>query len=163
MSKKLTVKSVEKKPSVWESPWGSLPDWAPMNRLWGQFMGNFPRLRFPLGWPSETDWVPRLDAYEKDGSLIIKADLPGLSKDDVKVRLEDDGLVIEGERKAEKEVQEEDYYCMERSYGKFYRKFALPFEVDARKVDARFKEGTLEIEIEKPPQEEPQAQEVKVH
>jgi HSP20 family protein len=98
-----------------------------MARLWGQ------RPLIPTPTPmfrsAEGIWAPRIDVYEKNGQLLIKAELPGVKKEDVKIEMDEGDLVIRGERKAESEVKEEDYYRMERTYGSFHRRLPIPFEV----------------------------------
>ncbi len=95
-------------------------------------------------------WMPAIEVKEKDGKLLITAELPGLKKEDVKVRLEGDTLIVEGERKEEKEENRKGFFHSERSYGKFYRAMALP---EGAKVDltaAQFNNGVLEITIPTP-------------
>src|ERR1044071_2623860 len=75
-------------------------------------------------------WLPQVEMFERDDELVVRADLPGLKKDDVKVEVVDNGITIEGERKKENEVKGEGYYRSERSYGKFYRRLPLPDGVD---------------------------------
>ena len=135
-----------------------------MARIWGQMWPLFPRpLLRPLGRVELAgSWVPRVDAYEKDGNLVVKAELPGVSKEDVAVSLEGDDLVIQGERKAEKEVREEDYYRIERTYGSFHRRLALPFEVKEAQVSAVFNDGILEIRIPKPQETKPSTHQIKI-
>jgi HSP20 family protein len=95
-------------------------------------------------------WTPRVDVYEKDNTLIVKAELPGLKKEDVQVELDDDGLIVRGETKTESEVKEENYYRMERSLGTFYRRLPLPFPVQADQIQASMIDGVLEVRIAKP-------------
>jgi len=106
-------------------------------------------------------WNPAVDLYEKDDHLIIKAELPGINKDDIKVDLKDRVLTLSGERSYDNEVREENYYRRERSFGKFQRAFTLPAEVDAEKIKAEFKDGVLQIEVPKP--ENQKAKRVAVH
>jgi HSP20 family protein len=128
-----------------------------MGRMWGDMSPLFPRpISRALGRPSDaaTTWAPRMDVYEKDGHLVVKAELPGVKNEDIKVTLRDRGLIVEGERKTEHEVKEEDYYRSERAYGRFYRYLPLDFEVDANKVKATCKDGVLEVRIPRPAQPE---------
>jgi HSP20 family protein len=90
-------------------------------------------------------WSPAVEVFERDNNLVVRADLPGLSKDDVKVEMTDDGLVIRGERKSEREEEREGWYRSERSYGEFYRLIPLPEGMDAEQAKARFENGVLEI------------------
>ncbi len=93
---------------------------------------------------------PRLDVYEQDGYLVVKADVPGAKKEDVRVELDDGDLVIQGETRTENEVKEDQYYRMERRLGRFYRRVPLPFEVKAEDVQATMNDGVLEVRIPKP-------------
>ena len=92
---------------------------------------------------------------------MIKAELPGVDKKDIKIDLKDRLLTLSGERSYDNEVKEENYYRRERSYGKFQRAFTLPADVDSEKIKAEFKDGVLEIEVPKP--EEKKAKQVTVH
>lgn len=92
-------------------------------------------------------WTPAIEVKEKEGKLLVTAELPGLKNEDVKVHIDGGNLVVEGERKQEKEEKREGYYHSERSYGKFYRSIALP---DGAKIDetiARFNNGVLEVAV----------------
>ncbi|HXH21306.1 MAG TPA: Hsp20/alpha crystallin family protein [Dehalococcoidia bacterium] len=118
-----------------------------MQRLWAGFPGLFPEPR-SWRWPFfEELRMPAVDMFEKDGSLVIKADVPGMSAKDIEISVNGDTLTISGERKEEKEVKEEDYYRAERSYGRFTRQIALPAGVDTDKADAQFKDGVVEIRL----------------
>ena len=113
--------------------------------------------------PAEgTAWAPSIDIYEKDGELVVKAELPGVKKEDIAVELAEGSLVIRGERKAEHEVKEQDYYRMERSYGTFQRRVRLPFEVKPEQIEAKYSDGVLEVHLPKPKEERPQPQKVTV-
>jgi len=92
---------------------------------------------------------PRIDISENDKNFLILAEIPGVSKDDLKITLQDNILTIEGEKKKVNEEKEQNYYREERSFGKFKRSFTLPVEVDSDNVDANFKSGTLEIKLNK--------------
>ncbi len=129
-----------------------------MGRLWGQ-RPLIPRPTFHM---AEGIWAPRTDIFEKNGQLHIKVELPGVKKEDVKVEMDEGDLIIRGERKAESEVREEDYYRMERTYGSFYRRLPLPFEVKAEQVRASYKDGVLEVEIPKPAKAEPETKKIAV-
>ena len=94
---------------------------------------------------AEGAWAPQVEVIERDNRLIVRADLPGMTKDDVKVDLDDNSLVIRGERKTEHEEDEEGYYRSERSYGSFYRRIPLPSGVKAEEASADFRNGVLEI------------------
>jgi HSP20 family protein len=108
-----------------------------------------------------SNWNPAVDLYEKDDHYMIKAELPGVDKNDIKIDLKDRLLTLSGERSYDNEVKEENYYRRERSYGRFQRAFTLPADVDSDKIKAEFKDGVLEIAVPKP--EEKKAKQVTVH
>lgn len=90
-------------------------------------------------------WSPAVEVFERDNNLVVRADLPGLSKDDIKIEMTDQGLCLQGERKREHEEQGAGFYRTERSYGQFYRLIPLPEVVNAEQVKAEFNNGVLEI------------------
>lgn len=94
-------------------------------------------------------WSPRLDVSETDSAIEILADLPGMDKKDINVSLEDDLLVIKGERKEEKEQKDKQYHTIERRTGSFYRALRLPVEVEIDKSEANFKDGVLKLKLPK--------------
>ena len=100
-------------------------------------------------------WVPAMDLVENDDHFVLRADLPGLAEDDVKIELEDNVLNISGERKAEHEERKEGYYRVERASGSFSRSLTLPEGVDPEAVSASFDRGVLEVRIPKPEQRKP--------
>jgi HSP20 family protein len=105
---------------------------------------------------------PAIDiAVEKD-AVVVRADLPGLSKDDVSVTLQDNYLTIRGEKKQETEQKETNYFVSERLYGSFARTIELPVAVDANKIEARFKDGVLHVTLPKTENAKPKRIEVKV-
>jgi HSP20 family protein len=108
------------------------------------------------------DWVPSVDVSETDGEYQIKAEIPDVKKEDVKVILEDGVLTIQGERKQEKEDKGKKYHRVERTYGSFVRSFTLPDLVDEEKVKAEFKDGILKLQLPKSEKARPKAIEVKV-
>jgi HSP20 family protein len=108
------------------------------------------------------DWVPAVDVSETDGEYQIKAEIPDVKKEDVKVTLEDGVLTIQGERKQEKEDKGKKYHRVERTYGSFVRSFTLPDLVDEEKVKAEFKDGILKLQLPKSEKARPKAIEVKV-
>jgi HSP20 family protein len=101
------------------------------------------------GGPSRR-WIPAMDLVETADHYVLRADLPGLSDDDVSVQLEHSVLTISGERKAQHEPHEEGYYRIERAFGSFARSLTLPEGIDPDGVEARFDRGVLEISIPKP-------------
>lgn len=98
----------------------------------------------------EALWSPQVEMFERDGQLIVRADLPGLTKDDVKVEVTDNSINLSGERKSEREEKDAGYYRSERSYGSFYRSIPLPEGVNADDANATFKNGVLEIAMAAP-------------
>ncbi|MFO0705490.1 MAG: Hsp20/alpha crystallin family protein [Nitrospira sp.] len=108
------------------------------------------------------DWVPTVDISETDGEYLIKAELPEVKKEDVKVTLEDGVLTIQGQRRQEKEEKTTKYHRIERSYGTFVRSFSLPDQVNESGVNAEFKDGMLNLHIPKSEKAKPRAIEVKV-
>jgi HSP20 family protein len=117
--------------------------------------------RLPGSTP-EVSFTPPIEMEERDGKLYVRTDLPGLTKEDVKVEVAEDVLTIEGERKQETEKKEQDYYRSERSYGYFCRQVALPDGVDASTAKATFKDGVLEIAIDLPARKAPEAQRIAI-
>jgi HSP20 family protein len=108
------------------------------------------------------DWLPAIDVHETTKDYIVKADLPDVAKEDVKVHLQDGVLTIEGERRREKEEAGSKFHKMEREYGKFVRRFVVPTEVDPANVRAEFKEGVLHLRLPKSEKAIPKTIEVKV-
>lgn len=109
-------------------------------------------------------WSPRVDIVEDESEYLIKADLPAVDKNDVKVTVEDGVLTVSGERKSEK-TEENDgktYHRVERVFGSFTRQFNLPEEVDAAKVKATYNDGVLEVHLPKSPEAKPQQIDIKI-
>jgi HSP20 family protein len=100
-------------------------------------------------------WIPAMDLVETDDDFVLRADLPGLSEEDVNIELEDNVLTISGERKAEHEERKEGYYRVERSSGTFSRSLTLPEGVDPDAVRASFDRGVLEVRVPKPEAKKP--------
>jgi HSP20 family protein len=108
------------------------------------------------------DWAPSVDIVETAEEFLIKAELPEVKKEDVKISVDGDVLRIEGERKQEKEEKGKKYHRTERSYGSFLRTFSLPDNVDESKIRADFKDGVLNVRLQKAEKAKPKAIEVKV-
>ncbi|HEY2436979.1 MAG TPA: Hsp20/alpha crystallin family protein [Solirubrobacteraceae bacterium] len=124
-----------------------------MNRLFNTFFDQpNPTGRNTAG---ARRWIPAMDLVETGDHYVLRADLPGLSDEDVNVQLEDNVLTISGERKAEHETQQEGYHRLERASGAFFRSLTLPEGVDPDGVQANFDRGVLEIRIPKPEQKKP--------
>ena len=92
-------------------------------------------------------WAPEVEVFERAGEVVVRADLPGLSKDDIKIDLTDSAITIDGERKQEREESDNGYYRSERSYGHFYRRIPLPEGVDIDTAKAQFRNGVLEVTL----------------
>ena len=140
----------------------NLVKWNPMtematlhNRINRLFDGSFfPTLSLDEDM-SLGSWRPVVDIYEDEEMIVVKAELPGVDKEDIKVDLKDGILTLGGERSHEKEVKEEHYYRKERAFGRFHRSFAVPAEIDPDKIKAEFKDGVLKVEIPKPEEQKP--------
>jgi len=104
---------------------------------------------------SVSAWKPTVDIYETDEAIILKAELPGIKKEDVSVEVKDNVLTLKGERAEEKEIKEKNYYRKERAFGTFSRSFNLQHRIQPNKIKASFKDGVLKIEIPKPEEEKP--------
>jgi HSP20 family protein len=117
-----------------------------LNTWFGQPM--MPRGREEDGM-SFSDWAPALDVEETDSEYLVKADLPAIRREDLKIHIEDNLLTLEGERKQEKEEKGRKYHRVERSYGTFLRRLALPTDIDRQKVSAEFKDGVLTMRLPK--------------
>jgi HSP20 family protein len=117
-----------------------------MNRMFEQFFRG--GTGEEAGWGVRT-WAPPVDIYETDDALILKAELPGVSKDDVSIEIHQNTLILRGQRKHEAEVKEEQYHRIERAYGTFQRSFMLPTLVDQEHVQATYHDGVLELRLPK--------------
>jgi HSP20 family protein len=94
------------------------------------------------------NWVPAVDIYETENhDLVVRAELPGLNREDIEVSVENSTLVLQGEKKLDTSVKEEHYRRIERSYGSFHRSFTLPNTVDASRIGAEFKNGVLTVKL----------------
>ena len=149
------------------TPWRPFMDltrWErDMDRMMEDFFGRRARPWRPDRWFRGDEFEvrpPAIDLFEEKDDIVVKAELPGMAKDNIEVNLTDNLLTIKGEKKKEEEVKEENYYRSERAYGSFVRNIELPKAVHADKVKASFKNGILEVRI--PKTEEAKAKEIKV-
>jgi HSP20 family protein len=142
----------------WE-PFQDLP--APQKEFNRFIREALPRL-FGGGEPSTRIWAPPVDIYETDSALVLKADLPGVDPKDVDIRVENGILYLKGERKFEKEVKEENYHRVERSYGAFTRSFSLPNSIDTEHVKAEYKDGQLILTMPKREEAKPKTVKIEV-
>lgn len=125
--------------------------------LWGDqlpdvrlFDDRFDRLiERAFGRERQAPWMPAMDVYETDDRLVVTVELPGMKPEDVEVSVEDSTLTVSGKREFSSEVKEESFHRIERRYGSFSRAVSLPPQVDTGKVDARFAEGVLTVEVPK--------------
>jgi len=122
-----------------------------MDRTFGGI--GFPNLpRFEVPWQSiEAAWAPVVEVAERGGKLIVRAELPGLTKDDVKVDVTEDQIQIRGERREERKEKRKGFYRTERRYGSFFREIPLPPGVDPEQAKATFRDGVLEVTLPAPP------------
>ena len=123
-----------------------------VDRLFDAFFGQSDR--------SARRWVPAMDLVEAGDHFVLKADLPGMRDEDVKIEVEDGTLTISGERKSEHEASEGGWHRIERSFGSFSRSLTLPEHVDASAISASFNDGVLEVRIPKPEERQPQRIEI---
>lgn len=146
----------------------SLTNWNPFRDIgdWEQrlqrALGISPRIGGGKESMTVSQWTPAVDISEDDHEFLVKAELPEMKKEDVKVSVENGELTISGERKFEKEEKNKKYHRVERSYGSFARSFTLPDNVNADKVTAEFKEGLLQVHLPKQETAKPKAVQVAV-
>lgn len=122
-----------------------------MNRLFEQTLS---RSRGEEG-VSATTWTPAVDIYETADTIVMKAELPGVVREDIQIQINGNTLTLKGERRFAKDVQEESYLRIERAYGSFHRSFTLPASVQQDKVRALFKDGVLELSLPKAEESKP--------
>ncbi|HXV85025.1 MAG TPA: Hsp20/alpha crystallin family protein [Candidatus Binatia bacterium] len=145
-------------------PFTGLSRWErEMDRMMDDFFGRRMRPWWPerwLGAEREEVMAPAVDVYEEKDEIVVKAELPGMDKNDIEVNLSDSQLTLKGEKKKEEKIEEENYFRSERSHGAFLRSVELSTDVQADKVKAAFKNGILEVRL--PKTEEAKAKEIKV-
>jgi HSP20 family protein len=136
----------------------SLIKWDPFREL-NMFPPRFGRF-LDKDWEkaiSTTAWNPSVDIFENDSDIVVKVEAPGMNAKDFDLRIENNVLMIKGERKFEKETKEENYHRVEREYGSFSRSFALPTGVKEDKVMAEYKDGILRIVLPKKEEVKPKS------
>jgi HSP20 family protein len=146
------------RPFMGVSPWET-----EMDRVMEDFFGRNTRPWWPSIWSRRgvSDLTaPVVDIYEEKDDIVVKAELPGMTREDIEVDISDSHLTLKGEKRKEEKIEEEHYFACERSYGAFHRSLELPTEVQAEKVKASFKNGILEIRL--PRTEEAKIKEIKV-
>jgi len=122
-----------------------------MNRLFEQTLS---RSRAEEGIAAST-WTPAVDIYETPETIVLKAELPGLRREDIEIEVRDNTLTLRGERRFAKDVQEENYLRIERAYGAFQRSFTLPTTISQEKICAVFRDGVLELRLPKAEEAKP--------
>jgi len=135
----------------------SMIRWNP-NRELANFRRSFGRLfnEWDDEAPTRTSfWKPAVDIFETKDSLVMKVELPGVNKEDVKIDLDNQILTLSGERKFDHEVKEDDYHRIERAYGQFQRSFTLPNKIDAERIEAHYRDGMLEVVLPKKEEAKP--------
>jgi len=123
--------------------WGIESFRRDMERLFDSFFGHWPSEEYP------TVWAPALDIEETKDSLVVRAEIPGMKKEDIHIQTVGDNLTISGERVHKTEEKDRHFHRVERSYGKFQRVVTLPVEVESDKAKATYKDGVLEITFPK--------------
>jgi HSP20 family protein len=144
--------------------WNPLREMEEAQNRFNRFLGGFPNKIGSGELPSLTvaDWSPEVDISEDDHGYLLKADLPEMKKEDVKVTVDHGILSVSGERKTEKEDKKKKFHRIERSYGNFRRTFKLPEDADSTKVTADFHDGVLKVHLPTTPIARSKAIEVKV-
>jgi HSP20 family protein len=131
-----------------------------MNRIFDDAFRGASRTGTEDDWALGGTWAPAVDIFEKDGTIVLKAELPGVDPKDVDVRVENNVLTLRGERKFESEVKREQYHRVERAYGSFSRSFTLPNVVDTEHIKAEYKDGVLRVSL--PQKEEAKPKQISI-
>jgi HSP20 family protein len=128
---------------------GGLTRWEPFAEL-GELRSSFDRMFDQLADGSERAWAPAVDVERDNGNLVVRADVPGIKPEEVKIEIEDDILTVSGEHEERKEQQDKHFLRRERRYGSFCRSMALPPGVEAKKIKAKTHDGVVEVTIPLP-------------
>lgn len=118
-----------------------------MSRIFGDYEDDAPT--------HTSTWRPAVDIFETKDNLVLRAEVPGVEKEDVKIHVENGILTISGERKFANEINKDNYHRIERAYGTFYRSFTLPTKVDENRIEARYTNGVLEVTMPKKEEAKP--------
>jgi len=148
--------TVEEHPPSPTRRWDPFSWFSDMDNEVERFFGDrrFPMMRaLRRGMPEMP--VPKVDIVDRDGAIVVKAELPGVKREDVSVELAGHDLIIEGKREEETETKEDNYYRMERSSGSFYRRIPLPEGVSDENITASYEDGVLEVMVPRPPASTP--------
>ena len=132
-----------------------------MNRVFGEAYRGAARTADDE-WALGGSWAPAVDIFEKDGNIVLTAELPGIETKDVDIKVENNVLTLQGERKFDKELQKDSFHRVERAYGSFTRSFTLPNVVDTEKIKAEFKDGVLKLTLPKREEAKPKQIQVQV-
>ncbi|MCG6911224.1 MAG: Hsp20/alpha crystallin family protein [Deltaproteobacteria bacterium] len=141
--------------------WNPMRDMLGLNGRYDNMFDDFFNPTRGTRLSREWNWNPKVDIYEEDGAIVVKAELPGVEKDNIVVDVKNGILTLKGERASDKEVKEDSYYRRERVFGSFERRFNLPENVDPEKITADYKDGVLKVGIPKP--EEALPKQITVH
>ncbi|HYM54766.1 MAG TPA: Hsp20/alpha crystallin family protein [Solirubrobacteraceae bacterium] len=128
---------------------GVLTRWEPFAEL-GDLRGRFDRMFEDLVEGRPRTWAPSIDVVRDNGNLVVRADVPGIKPEEVKIEVEDEILTVSGEHEESKEEKDKHFLRRERRYGSFYRSMALPAGVDAKKIKAKTHDGIVEVTIPLP-------------
>jgi len=128
---------------------GTMTRWDPFTDL-GGLRSRFDRLFDEWLDGRERAWTPAIDVVREDGHLVVRADIPGIKPEEVKIEVEDDILTVSGEHQESKEEKDKHYVRRERRYGSFSRSMTLPAGVDPKKIDAKTHDGIVEVKIPLP-------------
>ena len=161
----------ESKELARRSPQMALTPFHEMERMERMFDEFFRR---PFSLLTRTPWAsmlpemeqvtaPHVDVYEEGNNLVVKAEVPGISKENIEVSFRDNILMISGEKRKEEKIENKDYYQMERSYGSFSRSVYLPSEVKSEEASATFRDGVLEIRIPKTEESKEKVKKITIH
>lgn len=128
---------------------GTLSRWDPLGEL-SELRSRFDRLFGEMADGHERSWTPAIDIERDNGNLVVRADIPGITPEEVSIEVEDDILTVSGGHQEEKETKDKHYVRRERSYGSFMRSMALPAGVDPKRIKAHTKDGVVEVTIPLP-------------